>query len=467
MEFAKHSMGILVAPLPLSFGGLQQAAEDALAQGKVLVASGELTTDQTLVLRGNFDLGTLTYRYTGTGTAVRIGDPNADVRATVGTAPRTRFANKGPSGTGWDSTSCGVELVNLIGANVTIPHVVNFCDGLRLAAEGTGTVYNNVYLGRVENKKRNIVLTTGEAGSWTGENKFYGGQVSHLNGEPGAGTRQIIMTGRPGAGDISRPTGNLFIGTSLETRIAERILDVESGRANFWLGCRWEDARWSERPAILWGPNAIHNMVIGGYDADRLSEERATGQSMNCVIAPGQWFFPGENQVGTGRGGGAVFNNKTSTLGPAWSVAGAAWSGEDIATNYAVQTSENYIRAKRTTDAFPRIEVHNQNGRVFVGNGTATPTHGIAHSVLGLQLAGDRVHVQGDNTVDFGTSSNGRVRTMYVGTSVLFGDGGTLPSATSSRRGETRIVRGAAGAPDGVFVCIKNAADSYEWKQLA
>lgn len=68
-------------------------------------------------------------------------------------------------------------------------------------------------------------------------------------------------------------------------------------------------------------------------------------------------------------------------------------------------------------------------------------------------------------TRDLGTSTRSW-RDAYVG-SVRFGDTGALPTATAALRGQTRVVRGAAGVADALYVCIKNAADAYEWKQIA
>lgn len=42
----------------------------------------------------------------------------------------------------------------------------------------------------------------------------------------------------------------------------------------------------------------------------------------------------------------------------------------------------------------------------------------------------------------------------------------TLPTASASRRGCLHRVEGGAGVKDGTYICIKNAADAYEWVNI-
>jgi hypothetical protein len=43
---------------------------------------------------------------------------------------------------------------------------------------------------------------------------------------------------------------------------------------------------------------------------------------------------------------------------------------------------------------------------------------------------------------------------------------GSIPAATSALRGALYFVRSANGTADALKVCIKNAADAYEWKTV-
>jgi hypothetical protein len=40
----------------------------------------------------------------------------------------------------------------------------------------------------------------------------------------------------------------------------------------------------------------------------------------------------------------------------------------------------------------------------------------------------------------------------------------TRPTADAAHRGQMWVVRGAGGDADILYICIKNAADGYEWK---
>ncbi|MBB5748526.1 hypothetical protein [Micrococcus sp. TA1] len=472
VDLLKTAYGSVVAPQPLTLAGLQQAAEEAKAQGKVLVASGTLTTTGTLLLRCSHDLSTLTITYTGTGTAVQIGDPALDVRAIVGTAPRVKNGNKGASGTGWTDTTCGIELVNLVGSNITIPHAYGFFDGLRLTGNGTGVVYNNVYIGRLENNKRNIHNTIGPAGSWNGENTFYGGQLSHLNSEPGAGVVQLLFTGSAESEDFGRATGLRFIGQSIETTIAERLVDMQAGKSILFIGTRFEDPRGAARAPVHWGPKAADNMFIAGYNAERMRQTSEPGAIGNAVLTPGLWQMPGRDQTGTGRGGGAILNNATSSSAGALSVMEAAWAGEDSATAYRAQVSANYSRYKRAADTFPRIEIDHSNARIYFGDGAAASTAYLSRAASFIAVNGASLAFLADNTYDIGPGvyrprDVNAARDLSAGTSVRYGNGGALPTPIASLRGQTRLVHGAAGVADTLHICIKDAADAYVWKQIA
>ncbi len=65
-------------------------------------------------------------------------------------------------------------------------------------------------------------------------------------------------------------------------------------------------------------------------------------------------------------------------------------------------------------------------------------------------------------------SSTGLSRTIVTDTGALlwhaYGNGGALPAADVIWRGTVRMVQGGAGVADGLYICVKNAADVYSWK---
>jgi hypothetical protein len=74
--------------------------------------------------------------------------------------------------------------------------------------------------------------------------------------------------------------------------------------------------------------------------------------------------------------------------------------------------------------------------------------------------ADDATNVWIDNTDPTATTAS-------VATGATFERAGTLPTAAAAYRGKTVIVAGGAGVADAVWVCIKNAADAFEWVQAA
>lgn len=48
----------------------------------------------------------------------------------------------------------------------------------------------------------------------------------------------------------------------------------------------------------------------------------------------------------------------------------------------------------------------------------------------------------------------------------MLGGDGALPAATAGHRGRVWVVRGGTGVADQVFLCIKTAADTYQWQPL-
>lgn len=61
--------------------------------------------------------------------------------------------------------------------------------------------------------------------------------------------------------------------------------------------------------------------------------------------------------------------------------------------------------------------------------------------------------------------STGKVTRMGYGTLTLPA-GDPLPTADATRRGQMRLIQGAAGVADGLYLCRKKADDSYEWLLL-
>jgi len=60
-----------------------------------------------------------------------------------------------------------------------------------------------------------------------------------------------------------------------------------------------------------------------------------------------------------------------------------------------------------------------------------------------------------------------RFRNLGLSLYLLLGKIAALPAAGATLRGKTVRVEGAAGVADVVYVCVKNADDTYSWAQVA
>ncbi|WP_136056823.1 hypothetical protein [Microbacterium sp. K24] len=116
----------------LSFTSLQAAADDAATNGTMVWAAGTITTNQTLVLTSDANLGGVTINYTGTGVAVQIGSGTSGalvLRKKIG-LPRVFNASK--VGAGWTGSTVGVRVINANTCEIDVPHVQGFVTGLNV-----------------------------------------------------------------------------------------------------------------------------------------------------------------------------------------------------------------------------------------------------------------------------------------------------------------------------------------------
>lgn len=365
VSVAEDTMGLVLAGKTFDYARLQQAAEQARVSKRRLWAAGEIITSQTLDINSDADLGGLTYKYTGTGVAVRVGlTAGGATRDLVVTTPRTM--KQGKPQVGWDATSCGIEIANLQGAAVTIPHISSFHTGLRETSYATGNVHNTLTLGQIVNNKVNIHITSG-AGGWTNQNVHINGQLAHYSAEGTsvAGSRQILIDEAPPGG---YPINNhTFIGTSVEGLVPEFTADI-GGYNNMFFNLRWEAGG---APRVRWGSNATRNQIMYGHSADLIVETFATNAGVrNHIVSPNRARY-GSLELANPGGDDAAADIVKAALTP----------------GYAVSRSVSLTGMKRVTDAHNRIELDHKNGRIRFGLGAVAPdkTIGLAGSALQLE----------------------------------------------------------------------------------
>lgn len=405
-----------VTPTSMSYADLQTAASTAASTGRRLVASGTLTTDQTLTLTSDADLSALTINYTGTGIAVRVGNGSAVLRRKRIVLPSIIEGNK-PT-TGWTAGTVGARLDTLSDCKVTLNNVQDFETGVLCYGSGAEFSYNEISVHGLNNNKVNLKLD-GDATGWCNANTFIGGRYSHNSGEGTqvSGVCHILLADIT----ISRPNGNVWLGASLESpNVVQYHLNVESGQYNQWIGCRWEDTSGSAR--VRWGAKALQNMIVGGFFADQINATRVSGSLRNMLSTADRWEMDGagnpvmrlENSGSSAQGAIAIYNAGTISNSTPYSPT-ADWS---------MLLSASQFRMKGKADGNDRFQIDYTNRRITLGAGinasavtvtwgTGSPEGVVAANVgsvyynYGAASTGFGRYVKGSGTGNTGWHSDG------------------------------------------------------------
>lgn len=404
LKNSKIVSGILT-PTAITSAALQTAFNTAATTGQRVQAQGTYTTADTLTINSDCDLSGLTINYTGTGVAVIVGGSAVNPWRRLA-LPQVYYANKNPAG-GWDAGTVGIKLINIQScAQLIIPHVKGFETGVLLYGQGSGVVYNTIFLGHLENNKRNISFSA-DATGWANQNTFMGGRLSHstIEGSPAIGTVHVWIDATPNGAN-----NNTFIGTSLETPgVVEYMLDFGSSAYNQFINCRWEAS--SGTAKVRWGANSSLNRIIGGYNCGLINETRVAGSSRNIIDSSAS------NRVFTNTVSGVVSENTTSSSNAVLTVmpAGSDAAQANPATAYAAALSGSALKLKGSGDTNERIRLETVTGKIFIGNGAADPTVNISASSQTFQIGSAHLYFDTDSTKDIGAATTNRPRDIFAG----------------------------------------------------
>lgn len=339
---------------------IQAAADNAESAGGTLVIKGTFWIDDTVSFRCHVDgtSGTLRTSNGSIAPAVRIGTASAGVRLHNAHIILPKIRQDGKGGLGWSGLDTGLEISNAQSCHITITDVGNFSRGVLVTAYGSGCVYNNVYIGILENNRIGMQLATGDAAGWVNENLFLGGRFHH-NSDEGtnvAGTRHILISG------ATNPiNNNVFLKPSVEGNTAQYHVEI-GGPYNAFDHARWEA---SPPKVLLTGTNANSNVVFYGYAAHTIQYTFASGAS------PGLHHHYGRNNVRLT--GETRFTNANSLADPALMVMPTGSAMNAAASGYAARITSNTSDFKRGDDPEPRVRIDHQNSRVQFGDGSAAP----------------------------------------------------------------------------------------------
>lgn len=382
----------------ITFTALQNAATEAVGTNKRVVAAGSLTTDQTLVLRSDFDLGQLTISYNGTGNCVQLGDDSTPSHRFRGTFPRVMNINK--SGTGWSSVagSVGIYVVNMNSCpELVVPLVQQFEIGLKVYGRNQGNAYNTFLIGHLNNNKINL-LVDAEGAGWSNQNTYIGGRFSHNSAEGSsvAGVRNITVT----LNGTASGNNNLWLNASIEGEAPEYHLDI-NGLHNQWFNARFE----AITPKVIWRSGAGRNQIFYGYGVHTIVETIETGGTQNQVYGP-------TSKLTTAFDAGSfVLENPQASTRGVFTVmgAGARLAGSDPLTAYACRATANAWYWKQPTDTFPTVVIDAVAKRLWLGGGVGAATYGIGYHTSGNMLYGHQLF---EANRDIGLSTGNKPRNV-------------------------------------------------------
>lgn len=395
---------------------IQAGIDAALTAGKQIIAQGTFKISSKVVIKGDTDFSQATFNvYSTPAVAVEVStgnatNPTTEISNAVIWLPK-RINNMTKPATGWASQGVGVRVVNAYSCQIFVGNTVNFATGLLMTSFGTGSTYNNIYIGHLENNQVNLALTPGNTGAWVNENNFIGGRFSHYSAEGTAvaGTRHILMSK---ASNVVN--NNLFVKPSIEGNVVE--YNVENGGSyNTIQQGRWE----STTPKVLYTADnanqANNNYIVGGYGSDSIVFTYAggVGGSKNRLY--------GYNVDYITLSEGRKIQNQGSSASAIDLFYEAGTRPETAAsTEWSVSHSSIDLKGKRKADTYYRLKLDYQSSRIYFDNGTtAAPTAYISnYGANDIALAGCSWKVQTDNTYSLGTAGL-RWSVVYAGTGTI------------------------------------------------
>lgn len=322
-------------------------------------------------------------------------------------------------GAGVIGTDVGLRIDNSRSCEIHIPHVLNFSVGIDVSSTGgDGALYNEYYLGHIENCAIEWRIKPGAAGA-DNESRVYGGRYQQNSGEGVnvAGTCKIKIDGSAG----TAVNNWLFLGGSLEGDVAEWLIDCD-GPYNTFVQMRFENATSRVRFS---GAGAIHNQIDGGYGAETIVVTQTGGATKNKVDAVGNFL---KAAMSGGVDGCLVIQPTASNADP---VLTGLDTAQDVFGTGASRPSVKYgfiltpqaLKGKVPADTEPRVIVDFVNGKIGFGSGAAVAiTQFIRQetaALLGFQATG--ICAVTDATYDVGQAGARRFRDAFLSRDVVAG----------------------------------------------
>lgn len=340
--------------------------------------------------------GTLTIKSSGDASAATItatasnggGTPTkAVVVGSTGTSDEIfrirvllpKVTNSSKTTTGWTGfdQSIGVEISNLYESVVINRMVRGFGFGIKMTSVDTGCVYNEIFIGTLQDNRKNLQIAPGGTTGWVNENTFIGGRYQHQSAEGTnvAGVMNIYIVDST----TSSPNNNVFLRPCIEGNVAAYHLWCEGGQNQFISG------RYEASPCNVHfkGANSGDNMIVGGYNPQAITFSYGGVSNLEkrqLLLSPRQ-------SIQGGTGVSLALTNTSSTGSTGRHIAGYD-PAYDVLNTDATAADWRYLvyadgmEGKRSGDAHPRLRLDWTNNRIYMGDGLTAPV-----SVVGIQRA--------------------------------------------------------------------------------
>ena len=389
---------------------IQTAIDYAATVESKVVAQGTFRISSKVVIKGTTDFSQATFNvYSTPAIAVEISTGSAanptDNLVNYDIWMPLAIVNMTKPTTGWVGQGIGVRTVNLNSCRVFFNNITNFATGLLITAYSEGNAYNEYHIGALINNKINLQLYGNNATGYVNENNFYGGRYFHYSAEGTnvAGTRHIQMPSSITATGIQN--NNVFYKPSLEGDTPEYHIE-NAGQYNTFIQGRYEAAPFKLLYVGDTDAKGTYNVINGGYAVNGINFSFSGGASAynnQVLLAPDRNIVNGTSTEGVFR-----LKNSNSNLDPidTFYTAGTAIESAS-STVWTMRHSAYQLKGKQSTDAYERVSLDYQNGRIFLGLSAAAPVSYFANNTttqIGVYAADGFVPLA-DNAIFLGRST--------------------------------------------------------------
>lgn len=428
---------------------------------KLLGAPGTYRISSTITILCNCDLNEMLISCPGATVpvAVRIGTTTGTSSSGIinlqVVAPRV--INSSKTGLGWTgfSNAVGIELANLYTSQITIGDVRNFGIGVRTGGYTQGCAYNNIHFGILFDNKISLMLQAQGVNGFSNQNTYYGGQFGKT------GAEGVLISGAYAIYCDNATNNNTFVNPSVETEGDLYQFYFKDSSFNTIISPRFEvidGGRVCFDSSINNGVSS--NVFINGYSfappnftyigAGTSLYNKFVGQKYRDYLEYGGPGLSINNLGGAGESAphltGFVLANQLMT------------KNASTATDYVYKIYGDGLKAKRTTDAHPRLWLDWSAGKIRLGDGSAAITFGASFqayaSLNWMAIADAAAYVPTpDNSTSLGTSGY-RWTTVYATTGAI---------NTSDVR-EKQNIADLSEAERRVAVTLKGLIKKFRWK---